>query len=299
MHIILGQSYSFIQLGTRSKQEDARFPNEDKPCKNGNIFIVCDGVGGCVHGDIASQTVCKAIGKYLTQKNIRDIANVIPKALGYAYQKLHNKTMTISSEMATTLAMIVFHQEGCTAVHIGDSRIYHIRPHEGILYSSSDHSLVNSLIHAGIITPEEGLRHPEKNIITRSMHLLHSKNERIKATVMQTQNIENGDYFFLCTDGVSNQFSEKELIRILSEQATDIEKCNKIARISQNSTDNNTAYLIPIAAIEENNQDCAPSTAERNPRTRPCLSSKMITDIDVPISRSFYGQLLRLLNVFR
>jgi len=69
-----------------------------------------------------------------------------------------------------------------------------------ILYKSFDHSLVNELLLCGIITEEEAANHPKKNIITRAMqpHL----EKRFEAKIHTTQDVQAGDRFFLCTDGV-------------------------------------------------------------------------------------------------
>ena len=71
--------------------------------------------------------------------------------------------------MGTTLTLLYFACNGVTAAHIGDSRIYHIRPNVGLLYQSRDHSLVYDLFQAGEISYEEMATFPQKNVITRAM----------------------------------------------------------------------------------------------------------------------------------
>lgn len=252
MNIILNQPYSFQQLGKRENQEDARYPNADVPARYAPFFLVCDGVGGCEKGEIASNGVCQAFRKALASKRWdEDFTDEdFQKALNLAYSELDKLSNAQNEGMATTLTFVAFHANGCFAAHIGDSRIYHVRPGSGILYRSDDHSLVNALVHSGNLTPEEAINHPDRNVITRYIGTSVQGQERSKATVLHIDDIQANDYFFLCSDGVLSCVSDRTLLEILSESIQDNDKMLKIARLSQDSDDNNTAYLIPIASVQ-------------------------------------------------
>lgn len=249
MDIKLNQAYSFHQVGDREYQEDARFPDMDKPSPNQRFFIVCDGVGGCDKGEVASQTVCAAIGKAMRLTDFKkDFTNAdFNRVLDTAYDALDRKATPENREMATTLSFVCFHGGGCTMAHIGDSRVYHIRLSEGILYRSEDHSMVNSMVHNGMLTPEQAINHPQGNVITRYMEPVEPDENRCMATVMRTVNVKGGDYFFLCSDGVLHCISDDKLIEILESDESDETKMRKIATRCENSEDNNTACLISVA----------------------------------------------------
>lgn len=159
MKIEIRQPYSFRQIGRSPRQEDARYPDLDVPGRDTRVFVVCDGVGGHGSGDIASALVAAAVGEYMCGLNLsRPLsAETVGKAVGHAMQKLREASDGKPSDMSTTLAMVCLHGGGVMAAHIGDSRIYHIRPDAGILYRSEDHSLVNVLVHTGNITPQEAM----------------------------------------------------------------------------------------------------------------------------------------------
>lgn len=251
MEIRLGQAYSFLQMGQRDNQEDSRFPDVDVPSLHQRFFIVCDGIGGCDKGEVASQTVCEAFGKILMQKDFEDdfTNEEFSQVLDVAYDALDAKANDDNRDMGTTLTFVCFHKKGCTMAHIGDSRIYQIRPSEGVIYRSDDHSMVNIMVHSGVITPEQAIGHPQSNVITRYMEPVSADGNRCLATVMRTTDIEAGDYFFLCTDGVLHHITDDDLVETLSSKFDDAVKMHKISDMSKDSDDNNTAYLIPVIEV--------------------------------------------------
>jgi len=81
--------------------------------------------------------------------------------------------------------------------HIGDSRIYHLRKtgdETEIVYQSEDHSFVGGLVKLGMITPQKALTHPKRNIITKAIQ--PRQRQRDEPEIYETQDIENGDFFF-------------------------------------------------------------------------------------------------------
>lgn len=255
MDIKLSQAYSFHQQGQRNNQEDSRYPDMDKPDLSTRCFLVCDGVGGSAKGEVASSTICKAFGEVLDNYDwTKDFTTKdFQQALTYACQELKKQENKENHDMATTLTFAAFHKKGCFVAHIGDSRIYHIRPSVGILYRSDDHSLVHALVHAGCITPDEVENHPQGNIITRCI-CLNDETQQVKATTMQITDLAAGDYLLLCSDGVLHQTNEEELLTLLRQECSDEAKMDCLANISRNSTDNNTAYMIPIADVTTDEQ---------------------------------------------
>ena len=253
MNIQLRQARAFCQSGRRSNQEDAYYPNADIIPATQRFFVVCDGVGGSESGEVASQTVCQAMADAMSEFNAsNDFTNDdFRSVLDAAYNALDRKATPHYKEMATTMTFVCFHGRGCTMAHIGDSRIYHFRKGKGILYRSDDHSLVNAMVHNGMLTPEKAVNNPQKNVITRYMEAVDADQNRCMATVMRTQDIFANDYFLLCTDGVYNKISDEEMMGILFNQDTDDDKKVKtIAKRCKDSDDNNTAILISIADVE-------------------------------------------------
>ncbi len=263
-YIIPAAAKSFCQIGQRDEQQDARFPDYDSPRTGERSFIVCDGVGGELDGSIASSTVARAFGDFMagyanpayefTQNDFRD-------ALSFAYLRLLKAIGQRGSHMATTLTFLHLNARNALVAHMGDSRIYQIRPKVGIVYRSSDHSLVNVLVHAGNLTPEEAIDHPKGNVITRCMAYAEPGTEPSAADVLVITDIAPGDYFLLCTDGVLHQIDDTYLLELFSSDLSDDEKLAHLAHIAEPSSDNNTAIFVRI--------DDAPQTASAGGDTTP------------------------------
>ena len=238
MNIQLGQILSFCRLGSRHNQEDARYPDIDRPSQTQRFFVVCDGVGGSEMGEVASTTVCQAFAQVLRNTDFTvDFTNeAFSHALDAAFDALDRKSIQLDADdFATTLAFAAFHGGGCTLAHIGDSRIYQFRRNIGILYQSADHSLVNQLVHEGMITADEALDHPQNHVITRSMEPVF------------------GYFLFIYINfilGVYNCFDEEELARLFSLSPHVEEAFAQLAAKCEQSSDNNTAFLISIAEVE-------------------------------------------------
>ena len=126
MEIELFSPLSILEIGQRDNQEDAIAQWDN------HLFVLCDGMGGHEHGEVASQTVCQAIIRWFEEHvNPDDLFtdDLLKEAIEYAYTELDKYAgSTIPRQMGTTLTLFYIHKQGVTAAHMGDSRIYHIRP---------------------------------------------------------------------------------------------------------------------------------------------------------------------------
>lgn len=258
MYISLCQPYSFTQQGQRSNQEDSRYPDKDMPDVSQSFFLVCDGVGGCEAGEVASMSVCRGFAQALRRVDFSEPFTVddFSSALSAAYDRLDQAAREVgNSDMATTLTFVCFHAGGCMMAHIGDSRIYQLRPTEGIVYRSDDHSQLNSFVHSGLVSPDSTETDPSRGVISRYMGPQTDEEPRHMATVFETTDVEADDYFFLCSDGVLDCIDELKLMQIVFSTDSDEEKCRRIAQLSRNSTDNNTAFLLHVAEVDHSDED--------------------------------------------
>ncbi|MBQ9184397.1 MAG: serine/threonine-protein phosphatase [Bacteroidales bacterium] len=258
--VIHNQSYSMQELGQRKNQEDSIFPKlSDKP-QESSLYILCDGMGGHERGEVASGCVCEAMGDYFeksagmpSEGNFD--AEDFKKVLTAAYDALDALDDGSEKKMGTTLAFLKFHEGGAFLAHIGDSRIYHIRPSENkILHVTRDHSLVNELIDIGELTPEEAVTSPQKNIITKAMQ--PNQEKRCAAECFNISDIEPDDYFFLCSDGVLEGLADNQLCNILCMKNTsDKDKLGILKKVTRENKDNHSAHLIRVISVDEKSQN--------------------------------------------
>lgn len=248
LHPIAIQEY-----GKRQNQEDSLFPVAGAATEDSRLFLVCDGMGGHEKGEVASQLVAETIATFMTAAQDRDepAEHLVQQAVEAAFRQLDvaGADSQESKKMGTTLTLAYFHPGGCLMAHIGDSRIYHVRPSERrILYKSRDHSLVYELFLAEEITFEEMQTHPKKNVITRAM--MPGMEERPTASIAQTTDIRQGDIFYLCSDGMLEQMTDGELLSVLCADSSLDEKRAILIEATKDNADNHSAYLIQVGQVE-------------------------------------------------
>ncbi len=251
------KSYTIWEQGPRPKQEDSLFPGHNETQDSDRLFILCDGMGGHSAGEVASQTVCEAMSESIfaqisdPEGSFTDDNFAI--ALDAAFNALDEKDNGAYKKMGTTLTFLKLHNDGCTIAHIGDSRVYHIRPGKTaeetqILHQTYDHSLVNDLIKIGELTPEEAKTSRQRNVITRAMQPLMDR--RPRADIYHSQDIRPGDYFMLCSDGILEQMEDENIKYIFSEEVGDAKKkIETIIKVTEQNHDNHTAILVEIKDV--------------------------------------------------
>lgn len=249
MKIEIYQPQAIWELGQRDNQEDSIFPMFGKATDDDRLFILCDGMGGHEHGEVASQTVCKAMSDTLLSLSKQSFTDDdLLDALQVAYRQLDSLDNSHLKKMGTTLCLLYFHSGGVTAAHIGDSRIYHVRPKENrILYQSRDHSLVYDLYQAGEISYDEMRTSTQKNIITRAIQ--PGEENRVRPAIVHIADIQPGDFFYICSDGMLEQMSNDELCRLLSADGSDEKKRKQLVAATSDNKDNHSAYLIHIKEV--------------------------------------------------
>ncbi|RHN87904.1 hypothetical protein DW657_15450 [Prevotella sp. AM23-5] len=258
MRIKIYQPLAIYELGKRANQEDSIYPIEGKATENDRLFLLCDGMGGHEHGEVASQSICKSLSSFLLQHAVASEGledKLLSDALAYAYEELDKLAIAGDSrQMGTTLTLLYFHSNGCTTAHIGDSRIYHLRPSSHtILYKSRDHSLVYDLYQAGELTYEEMKTFPQKNVITRAM--IAGDRNHPKPDVIHISDIQPGDYFYICSDGMLEQMEDEELLDVFVANVRDEEKRQMLISGTSDNKDNHSAYIVHIKEVSHDEAD--------------------------------------------
>ncbi len=254
MIIKINAPVGIYEIGARAKQEDALFPSLGELPQEQQVVVVCDGIGGHDYGEIASSVVSRAVGAWVRDYVSDDSPMTYEKALeavAFAQEQLNAASREHPSDkpMGTTLAMLVIGRNGIVAAHIGDSRIYHVRPSSGtILYRSRDHSLVNDLFMKGVLSRRETELSTKRSILTRAM--LPSPQPAQTPDVAMITNVEPGDYFLVCSDGVCGEITDEQLLEVLMRNNSgDQMKLAAIQMLAKNGSDNRTAVLFQVDSV--------------------------------------------------
>lgn len=272
MNYIIAPPQWIYELGQRQNQEDYITPLGKDLTAESRIFILCDGMGGHDKGEIASRTVCCRMKQWFDANFSPDkplSTLLFNQALDFAYDGLDEQDDVNSlKKMGTTMTFMAMHSGGVTLAHIGDSRIYQIRPSiHKVLYKSRDHSLVNDLVRLGEITELEARTSKQRNIITRALQ--PHQERRSRADLHLVTDIKPGDYFYLCSDGMLERMDDDELMSILSSTTmTDEEKRSKLLKETINNRDNHSAFLIHVLDVEGtvDNDDQVDCIRDTNPK---------------------------------
>ncbi|MBE6082438.1 MAG: Stp1/IreP family PP2C-type Ser/Thr phosphatase [Tissierellaceae bacterium] len=207
----------------RENNQDSYYLSTDNEIP---LYVVADGMGGHKAGEVASAMAVEIVedvflkSQDLLKKKDANIPGLIKKTIEEANREIFHKSL--SSEecngMGTTITLAYFASERLYIGHIGDSRAYIIRNKE-IRQLTEDHSLVAEMVKNGSISKEEAQTHPQKNIITRAL----GTSENIQIDIIIEELIDK-DIILLCTDGLTNMITEKEIIEILLA-GDNLQKC--------------------------------------------------------------------------
>jgi protein phosphatase len=233
-----------------------RLNNED----NGGIFvnrdghclaIVADGMGGHRAGEVASGMTIAHLQEKWEQTEGLTTADEAEKWLKdniYAVNSLlleHSLNNSECEGMGTTIEAVIVTNQFTTIAHVGDSRCY-ILNDTGFHQLTEDHTLVNELVRTGQISKEDAEHHPRKNVILRAI----GTEVDIKIDV-KTIMLESGDYLLLCSDGLSNKVTEKEMMAILTNDSSLEEKATLLIKIANENGGEDNITLIIIEFDDE------------------------------------------------
>lgn len=177
--------------------------------KDYGFYIVCDGIGGHNAGEVASREAVELIKNYLREFYNRSIA---PHILESAIQKANAEILRLSRDredytgMGTTLTCALDVGNEVYVGHIGDSVAFLIKGNS-IAKLTKDHSLVQEMVDQGKLAEDDMAKHPQKNVITRSLGV----QEEVRVDIMEVAR-RHFDYMLLCTDGLSDYVKKEELL---------------------------------------------------------------------------------------
>jgi len=214
----------------------------------GILLAVSDGMGGAEAGEVASALALESLREHLDEScRASDIMQSVKCAVEAA-----NRDVVVAARepsqvgMGATLVAVVVHRALAHIASVGDSRVYLIRDAE-IRQLTKDQSYVEVLIGAGVITREEALTSPYRNVILQAMG---QRDTVMVALVRLTLRL--GDVLLLCSDGLSNKVADDEMLRVVSESASHEQACVRLVQLAnaRGGEDNITLVIAEVAGLE-------------------------------------------------
>ena len=217
--------------------------------KNTLLCVVCDGMGGAKSGNVASTLAADVFVQEVKRTWTPDMD---PEKLDQMLRgavKLANFTVYDQAQqfeefdgMGTTLVAVLIQGKSATVVNVGDSRAYCL-DEEGIRQITTDHSLVQMMIHHGELTPEQARSYPGKNLITRAIGT-----ESVVECDVFHRRLGKGECILLCTDGLSNLLDDQEILFEVVHGTNKKSSCERLLAIAKNrgAPDNVTCILVQI-----------------------------------------------------
>jgi serine/threonine protein phosphatase PrpC len=263
-----------IEIGVRSDVGLAREINEDAYLIDDPLFVVSDGMGGHVAGDVASSTAVAVIADEFAAADVGNPDSLID-VLRHANSAIWQKSQSDPSlrGMGTTCTLLTIRDSQAHLAHVGDSRAYLLRDGE-LSQLTEDHTLVGRMVREGRLSQEEAEHHPQRNIIMRVLGV----DSDVEVDILSLDLIPN-DQLLLCSDGLTSMI-DVGLIRQTLESENDAQAAaDRLVQLANKAggEDNITALVIQVrdsdAPAPARGGEAATSAPKRSPAPEASPSS--------------------------
>ena len=197
--------------GRKEKNDDAVSVSKNK--QGAVIGIVCDGVGSHSNAAYSSNYIVSTLEKEwqdLTFANFNNMKNLLYDRIKNLNTELYTKSKDNQKKMGTTIVAVAIFDNQVVIYNIGDSSAYALTKDNVMTVVTVEDSFVGALISAGAITEEEAKSHPEKHVLTQA--LATRDNINLHTFI---DDLNNYDYFLLCSDGLTNMIEKEEIQNIV------------------------------------------------------------------------------------
>ena len=237
--------------------------NEDSLLVQDPLYAIADGMGGHVAGDVASQTAIETITRNAAQAVEPSALEDLIKQANVAIWEKAQEEPTLRG-MGTTCTLISVDGSRIHIGHVGDSRAYMLR--DGKLSQlTEDHTLVGRMVKEGRLQPEEAERHPQRNIITRTLGV----DPEVQVDTMSLDMVE-GDRVLICSDGLNSMLDAGEIRKALADETDPQASADRLVEEANaaGGEDNITVVVIDFEA-GEGSSAAATEMEEESPEMPP------------------------------
>ena len=212
------------------------------------LFAICDGMGGYENGEVASYTAVSRMPALLRILQTTDFSTAITHWVKETNTAINNA----ARDGGCTLALLLFQSEKVYIAHIGDSRIYRFRQGK-LTRMTKDHSKLQVLLDAGIITEKEAETYPQRHVITRALGMNEEENGKCMPTIHEPELIEDQDRYIICSDGVTDMLSDEQIEKLLDHSQNASECANSVyqAALDAGGKDNTSIIAIEFKCVTQ------------------------------------------------
>ena len=220
------------------------------------IYLVADGMGGHLGGEVASETAMRTISTTLLDK-LKSTSESRPPSLllKQAIERAHNDILDVAGSkpelrsMGTTVTVGLRLDFDLYLGHVGDSRAYLIRENR-IRQLTEDHSVVALLLKRGAITPREARTHPDKGKILRCLGITRDVtiDTFIRDNAEGKLTLRGRDALVFCSDGLTDYVSDGEILNCVSRRSHPGEACRDLIDManSRGGGDNTSVIIVRV-----------------------------------------------------
>jgi len=235
----------------------------------GHLFVVADGMGGHAVGDLASRIAVDTLPHAYFKRDADSIESRLRSAILAANKAINDRGRENREfeGMGTTCSVLSLSERGALVGHVGDSRVYRMRRGQ-IEQLTFDHSLQWEMIRIGRATAENvELFHP-RNVITRCL----GPDAQVQVDVEGPFAVEAGDFFLLCSDGLTNHVTDVEIGQIVASLPPS-ESSRLLINLAncRGGSDNCTVVVVAV--------DSYPSVADDPPEAKSTLPAVTVTEV--------------------
>lgn len=227
--------------------------NQDAVLADYPLFVVADGMGGHVGGEIASTSTVNRLRDVVAEGTVTP--RLIEKALTRAVKDIVAHPESTDDGTGTTVTGVWLDNTGdeptWVTFNIGDSRVYLLRD-DSLAQLTTDHSVVQELIAAGRLSPEEAENHPYGNVITRAV----GPSDGVVPDYVRVE-VVDGDRFVVCSDGLTKELTDYGILHFLLEHDDPTEAVDAMLEAAlENGGRDNITIIVLAAAF----RDSSPTT---------------------------------------
>jgi PPM family protein phosphatase len=248
-----------VAVGAKSDVGQVRQANEDSYLVHEPLFVVADGMGGHIAGDVASSTAVSVIsGNAATAsaENLQTLAELVRSANKAIWEKAGEDPSLRG--MGTTCTLMLVDDSKAHFAHVGDSRAYLMRDGQ-LTQITEDHTLVGRMVKEGKLAPEDAENHPQRSIITRALGV----DSDVEVDII-TLELMPGDRILMCSDGLSSMISDEAIAPPLRDERDPQKAADRLVQLANEAGGEDNITVVVVDVIDQK-QPAAATVVRRSP----------------------------------